>query len=74
MYLITGLSLVMCNFELVIKFRIHELQQLATQASKDQVKKQYLALNAIHWILGILMISILLWFLIWISFCFINDS
>lgn len=28
LYLITGLSLVMCNVELVIKFRICELQQL----------------------------------------------
>ena len=32
-YLVTGLSLVMCNFELVIKFRIHELQQNTTQVS-----------------------------------------
>ena len=38
------------------------------------MKKNQLALVAIHWILGVLMVVIVVWFLSWIAVCASDES
>jgi hypothetical protein len=72
LYLITGLSIVMCNFELAIKFRIcliNEDVHMKGNEKKHKIEKSETLLKILHRILGISMVIILLSFVVLLMVC-----
>jgi len=72
LYIITGLSLVMCNFELIIKFKMTEISEEnhtlpALKISK--IKNNEFLLKTLHWLLGLSILIIFFSFIVWVSVC-----
>lgn len=71
-YLITGLSQVMCSFEIIMKFKNLETNESQDKTSTEKteiVKKNSQILKVLYLGLGFLMVIILLSFLLWVAIC-----
>ncbi len=76
LYLVTGLALTMCNFELVIKFRIHGINENNRLTSMQKQKKVLQSANALltmHITVWILIVVIFVAFVTWIVVCSVNE-
>ena len=76
-YLITGLSQVMCSFELIIKFKNLEINEsLSTnqQRKTKLVTQNSVMLYGLYWGIGITMVGILCSFIVWVSICSVTAN